>query len=353
MRLVGYDKAPARLPRGSGAPASSPEALADRGARAPGGAGAARDRRAGGSCPRGWLAPLGAPLDRRHRGEESDLRRLRGDAHVAAPGLVDAAKRNLARGIGDVGLFEVGPVVRRIADAKEMPVEPHYAAAIVMGRRAGWLKPGAPSTSSTPSGSRSSCCAGSVWRRRGSSPPAEVGLLHPGAAAAIHLDAQSTTPIGLVRRAAPAARARRWGSTPARSTSRWRSARSAGPAARAQRRRRRASPPRPATSRSGSTRRSTADAQRALLTSTAEPLLRELAVLEDYRDPKYTPPGKKGMLWTLTYRAEDRTLTDAEVDAAHARVVAALAASAIGGDPIAQRVKSVDHKGIFRYKRWP
>ena len=30
------------------------------------------------------------------------------------------------------------------------------------------------------------------------------------------------------------------------------------------------------------------------------------------------------MLWTLVYRADDWTLTDAEVDAAHARVVAAL-----------------------------
>src|SRR4029077_3427238 len=70
-----------------------------------------------------------------------------------------------------------------------------------------------------------------------------------------------------------------------------------------------------------------ADDQRALLTSTAEPLLEDLAVLEDYRDPRYVPPGKKGMLWTLTYRAGDRTLTDGEVDAAHARVVAALKAS--------------------------
>ena len=70
-----------------------------------------------------------------------------------------------------------------------------------------------------------------------------------------------------------------------------------------------------------------ADDQRTLLMSTAEPLLRELAVLEDYRDPKYAPPGKKGMLWTLTYRADDRTLTDAEVDAAHARIVAVLKAS--------------------------
>jgi phenylalanyl-tRNA synthetase beta subunit len=33
------------------------------------------------------------------------------------------------------------------------------------------------------------------------------------------------------------------------------------------------------------------------------------------------------MLWTLTYRAEDRTLTDAEVDAAHARVVERLKAA--------------------------
>jgi phenylalanyl-tRNA synthetase beta chain len=53
--------------------------------------------------------------------------------------------------------------------------------------------------------------------------------------------------------------------------------------------------------------------------------LRELAVLEDFRDPKYVPAGKKGMLWTMTYRAADRTLTDAEADAAHARVVKALA----------------------------
>ena len=52
--------------------------------------------------------------------------------------------------------------------------------------------------------------------------------------------------------------------------------------------------------------------------------MRDLAVLEDYRDPRYAPPGKKGMLWTLVYQAEDRTLTDAEVDTAHARIVAAL-----------------------------
>jgi phenylalanyl-tRNA synthetase beta chain len=64
--------------------------------------------------------------------------------------------------------------------------------------------------------------------------------------------------------------------------------------------------------------------QQAAFGRPGEPLLRSLAVLEDFRDPRHVPPGKKGMLWTMTYRAEDRTLTDEEVDAAHARVVKGL-----------------------------
>ena len=70
-----------------------------------------------------------------------------------------------------------------------------------------------------------------------------------------------------------------------------------------------------------------AAAQRAAFLSAKEPLLSELAVLEDYRDPKYAPAGKKGLLWSMTYRAADRTLTDAEAEQAHQRVVAALAAA--------------------------
>ena len=70
-----------------------------------------------------------------------------------------------------------------------------------------------------------------------------------------------------------------------------------------------------------------AAAQRAAFLSAAEPLLCDLAVIEDFRDPKYVPAGKKGVLWSMTYRAPDRTLTDAEADEAHGRVVAALAAA--------------------------
>src|SRR5436305_473506 len=68
----------------------------------------------------------------------------------------------------------------------------------------------------------------------------------------------------------------------------------------------------------------TAAEQRAALLASAEPLLRSVAVLEDFRDPRYVADGKKGMLWTMTYRADDRTLTDPEVDAAHTGVVGAL-----------------------------
>jgi phenylalanyl-tRNA synthetase beta chain len=48
-----------------------------------------------------------------------------------------------------------------------------------------------------------------------------------------------------------------------------------------------------------------------------DPLCVAVEVLEDYREAGRVPAGHKGMLWSLTYRAADRTLTDAEVDALH------------------------------------
>src|SRR5262249_32312827 len=55
-----------------------------------------------------------------------------------------------------------------------------------------------------------------------------------------------------------------------------------------------------------------------------DPLLASYTVLEDYREPGKVPEGKKGMLWSFTYRAADRTLTDAEVQALHDRLRARL-----------------------------
>ncbi len=332
MRLVGYDRAPARLPRGSGAPAPSPEALADR----------ARDALAAiglteivswGFVPRPWLAALGGGL-----ADGIALKNpISADYEVMRtsllPGLVDAARRNLARSVTDVALFEVGPIVRRAADPKEAPVETPAAAAIVVGRRAGWLKP-----DEAVDFFDAKQIARELLRVLGVEAPAFVpaapattpasapALFHPGVSAEIRTSGTAGHLIGQVGEIHPRLR-RKLGLD---ATAFYLEV--ALDAIAGERRPvRSVAPPRfPASSRDLSfwiDAAVSADAQRALLVSAAEPLLRDLAVLEDYRDPRYAPPGKKGMLWTLVYRAEDRTLTDLEVDAAHARIVAALKAA--------------------------
>ncbi|MCX5744037.1 MAG: phenylalanine--tRNA ligase subunit beta, partial [Proteobacteria bacterium] len=57
--------------------------------------------------------------------------------------------------------------------------------------------------------------------------------------------------------------------------------------------------------------------------ATHEPLVDRIRLLEDYRDAKL-PPGQKSMLWSISYRAPDRTLTDVEVDKAHEGIVGRL-----------------------------
>jgi phenylalanyl-tRNA synthetase beta chain len=54
-----------------------------------------------------------------------------------------------------------------------------------------------------------------------------------------------------------------------------------------------------------------------------EPLVSGVRLLEDYRDSKLGA-GMKSMLWSIAYRSLDRTLTDAEVDAAHEAIVGRL-----------------------------
>ena len=54
------------------------------------------------------------------------------------------------------------------------------------------------------------------------------------------------------------------------------------------------------------------------------------------------------MLWTLTYRADDRTLTDAEVDAAHARVVGALKAEPSHRDSLTERASGLETNSLTR-----
>ncbi len=326
MRLVGYDRAPARLPRGGGTPSPSPEALADRARDALAALGLA-EIVSWGFVPRPWLAALGEPLS-----DGIALKNpISADYEVMRtsllPGLVDAARRNVARSVLDVGLYEVGPIVRRAADAKEAPRESMSAAAILVGRRAGWLEPDEPVDFFD-----AKLVASELLRALGVEAPAFVpaprgttpALFHPGVSAEIRVGGGQV--IGKLGELHP--RLRRTLGLEQRAFYL-----EVGVDAVAGERHavRSVAPPRfPASSRDISfwiDESVTAAEQRALMSSADEPLLRDLRVLQDYRDPRYAPPGKKGMLWTLVYRADDRTLTDAEVDAAHARIVAALQAA--------------------------
>jgi phenylalanyl-tRNA synthetase beta chain len=339
MRLHGYDRAPARLPVGGRAPSPSPEALGDR-ARATLASLGFHEAVTWAFVPRAWLRALAGADDKHPLADGVVVKNpISADYEVMRtsllPGLVDAAKRNLSRGVADVALFEVGPTVRRTSDAKEPTVEPAHAAAIWVGRRAGWLKPGealdffdAKRAALELLGSLG--VVAPVLRAR-----TAAGPLHPGVGADIFssdalraplADAAAPTPLGLVGELDPRlARALGLDARALYLEIELDAVAGAGRAIKS------APPPRfPAATRDISfwiDLSVAADAQRAALVSAKEPLLRDLAVLEDFRDPKYAPAGKKGMLWTLTYRADDRTLTDAEVDAAHAKAVAALQAA--------------------------
>lgn len=326
MRLIGFDRVPVRLPPGGKAPELSPESVADR----------ARDVLAAlglyeiagwAFVPRAALAALGedrlaAAITVRNP-ISSDYEVMRTSL---LPGLADAARRNLAHGVRDVGLFEVGAVIF------PAPGDVHHhqhtiAAGLMAGQRPGWLKPG-PALDFFDAKHVVVELLAALGIRLPHFAPFPAGqapaYVHPGVAARLHVGPEAASPsLGLVAELHPGV-ARRFGiEVPAFYFEVNLDA--AGPAAPGLRAV--ATPRFPAVTRDISfwiDAAVNADAQSAAMRGAGEGLLRDIAVLEDFRDPRFAPPGQKGMLWTLTYRADDRTLTDAEVDAAHARVVAAL-----------------------------
>lgn len=236
------------------------------------------------------------------------------------PGLVDGLKRNLSRGQSDVWLFEVGPIVRR-AEAQAAPIESNRAAGLICGRRAEWLKPGEPLDFFDLKRVVEDVLRGFAVRDAIYSPQARVPYLHPGISADV--STREGNALGHLGEVHPAV-ARKLGLEARAFYFELSIDKLAGTDGAL----RTVAPPRfPAVTRDISfwiDEGISAEAQRVAMTAANEALLRDVAVLEDFRDPKYTPSGKKGMLWTLTYRAADRTLTDSDADQAHARVVKAL-----------------------------
>ena len=237
------------------------------------------------------------------------------------PGLADALKRNLSRGVTDAWLFEVGPVVRRSAKAGEAPIEKTHAAGLITGLRADWLKPGEPLDFYDLKRVVEDLLRGMGVEDGQFCAPGAMAFLHPGISARVANKAGAE--LGCLGELHPAI-SQKLGIEPRA----YYFELAIEPMTSAAASLRAIAPPRyPASMRDVSFWSEislAAEAQRAAFLSANEPLLCELAVLEDFRDTKYVPAGKKGMLWRMTYRAADRTLNIAEADAAHARVVKAL-----------------------------
>jgi phenylalanyl-tRNA synthetase beta chain len=233
--------------------------------------------------------------------------------------LLAALARNLAYGETDVRLFEVGSVF--LPSGRILPDEPTFVAGVLTGERAGWLKPDAPLDFYDAKG---------VVERLfdGLGIPAELvparsdqGFLHPGLAAAARL---GDVHLGVVGEVHPETRERLGIDRPCfafeLNLSRFAPAEPTAfrPFGRF-----------PAVARDVSffvdEDLPAARVGEVVRANSPNNLVR-FRVVEDYREPGRVPTGKKGMLWSFTYQADDRTLTDDEVDVAHEALVAKLLA---------------------------
>jgi phenylalanyl-tRNA synthetase beta chain len=241
------------------------------------------------------------------------------------PNLVAAVARNQSHGRPDVALFEVGSVfLRRGEGVTERPLheladEPLWAAGVLAGRRATQIGHGTPWDAFDAKGLALvaiRAVAGDV--RVITRAVSTVGYLHPGVTGELVLDNEVVGWFGEVHPktcsklgvdgkifafdvdlsklplAAPAQMqpiARFPGSTRDVSLLLAESI----PASRIE----------------------------EVITQANEPLVSTIRLLEDYRDAKLGA-GMKSMLWSIAYRAADRTLTDPEVDKAHENIVARL-----------------------------
>ncbi len=234
------------------------------------------------------------------------------------PNLLAAAARNLNVGVGEVALFEIGSVFfPRPGD--DLADEPERAAGVLIGRRQGWLSPGdeldffdvkgvveaALEALGAGEKARFEHAASAPWHPGigariliGDAEVGELGELHPQVREAFGIEVPCFG-FELALDAMP-------------------------PAALAEFR---PIPRYPAVSRDLSfflPAEVPAARVHELVEEAREPLVESVTVVEDYRDPAVVPAGKKGMLWSITYRSSERTLTDAEVDRVHEEIASRL-----------------------------
>lgn len=247
------------------------------------------------------------------------------------PNLVGAVARNISFGIRDVALFEVGSVFRANQPG-ELPDEPIEVAGVMTGRRPGWLRAEDEIDFFDIKGAVERLLVALCGRDAASvrfTADDQVPYLHPGVCAGVYLP--NGERVGQVGEVHPRMREAfgveqplfafdiDLGAFPVDSPVQMSEI-----------------PRYPAITRDISIfvdEALPAGRVRAKIESivntddvpkNADSLLEHVAILEEYRDAANVPAGKKGLLWTITYRSPAGTLTDAEVDETHEALVAAL-----------------------------
>ncbi len=241
------------------------------------------------------------------------------------PNLLAAVTRNQSHGRPDVALFEVGSVfLRRDGAITERPMheladEPVWCAGVLAGRRPAQLGDGTPWDAFDAKAlalTAIRAVAGNVTvKTRATS---SVGYLHPGVAGELVL---GDVVVGWFGEVHPSTRKKLGveGAAFAFDLD-LTTLPLAGPAQM-----------KPIPKFPGSTRDVSillaedipAARIEEVIESVGEPLVATVRLMEDYRDAKLGA-GMKSMLWSIRYRAPDRTLTDVEVDKAHETIVGRL-----------------------------
>ncbi len=241
------------------------------------------------------------------------------------PNLLAAVARNQSHGRPDVCLFEVGSIfLRRDGSITERPMheladEPTWAAGVCAGKRPSQLGDGTPWDAFDAKAYALvaiRAVAGNVAVKTRAT--TGVGYLHPGVAGELVI---GDVVVGWFGEVHPETRKKLGVEGPAFAFDLdLMTLPLAGP-----------SQMRPIPKFPGSTRdvslllSETIPAARIeeVIDSVGEPLLATVRLMEDYRDAKLGE-GMKSMLWSIRYRAVDRTLTDVEVDKAHETIVGRL-----------------------------
>jgi len=331
LRVHGYDNVPATVPTLHVGPTPLVDDVADRARRALAGAGLS-EAITYGFQSRERVAALGLPAGDRRAHPVVVRNPMSAEQAVMRtsllPNLVGAIARNASFGINDAALFEVGAAFLRKegqpldGEPAQLLDEPLHAAAVLTGARPPWLGPAQAYDYFDAKGALEH-----LVRELGGGEPryvaaTDIPYLHPGVAARVfHGDGTHLGEIGEVH---PAMREQLGVEAPVFMFDLLLDALPAPVPAQM-----RSVPRFPASTRDVSLLLDDpipSSRVRDVIAGAAQPLVETVRLAEEYRDAARLGAAKKSELWSITYRAPDRTLTDAEVDAAHEAIVARLVA---------------------------